>query len=164
MTGKASSVEEYLAGVPADRREALQAVRRAILDNLDPDIEEGIQYGIIGYYLPHRVYPPGYHCDPKQPLPFAGLASQKNHMSLYLMGLYFGFTDDEGETEHAKWFRQAWGKAGKKLDMGKACVRFKKLGDLPLEVIGEAVRRLPAKLVIERYESGLKQMRKKPRR
>ena len=88
MQDKATTVEQYLSGLTADRRKAIEAVRQVILKNLDKDYEEGIQYGMIGYYVPHRVYPAGYHCDPKQPLPFAGLASQKNYMSLYLMCVY----------------------------------------------------------------------------
>ena len=123
MQSKATTVDQYLAELPEDRRKALEAVRQVVLKNLDKDYEEGIQYGMIGYYVPHRVHPAGYHCDPKQPLPFASLASQKNHMALYLMCIY-------GDTDHAKWFRDAWAKTGKKLDMGKACVRFKKLEDL----------------------------------
>src|SRR5262245_12097077 len=130
-TSKAKTVKEYLAELPPDRRAALQAVREVILKNLDGGYEEGMQYGMIGYYVPHRVFPAGYHCDPKQPLPFAGLASQKNHMSLHLMAVYLG-CDGQGETPNAKWFREAWTKTGKKLDMGKACIRFKKLDDVPL--------------------------------
>jgi Domain of unknown function (DU1801) len=149
MQSKASTVEEYLAGLTDDRRQALESIRQVFLKNLDKDYEEGIQYGMIGYYVPHRVYAPGYHCDPKQPLPFAGLASQKNYMSLYLMCVY-------GDSNHAKWFREAWAKTGKKLDMGKSCVRFKKLEDLPLDVIGEAIKRVPAKKYIEYCESALK--------
>lgn len=144
----AVTIEQYLANVPQDRREALEAVRKVILDNLDEDYEEGIQYGMIGYYVPHRVFPPGYHCDPKQPLPFASIASQKNHMAVYLMCTY-------GSPEEDKWFREAWAKTGKKLDMGKSCVRFKKLGDVALEVIGEAIRRVPAKRYIETYQAML---------
>jgi hypothetical protein len=96
----------------------------------------------------------GYHTDPKQPLPFAALASQKNHMSLYLMGLYCGCDNASGkETSDAKWFRAAWAKTGKQLDMGKACVRFTKLDALPLDVLGEAIRRVPAKTYIDRYQA-----------
>lgn len=152
MQSKATSVEAYLAGLPEDRRDALQAVRETILANLDEDYEEGMQYGMIGYYVPHRLYPVGYHVDPKQPLPFAALASQKNYMSLYLMGIYTGHPEGESENEHALWFREAWAATGKKLDMGKSCVRFNKLDDLPLEVIGEAIRRVPAKAYIQAYE------------
>jgi hypothetical protein len=149
MQSKAATVEEYLAGLPEDRRLALEAVRQVVLKNLDKDYEEGIQYGMIGYYVPHRVHPAGYHCDPKQPLPFASLGSQKNHMALYLMCIY-------GDSEHAEWFRQAWAKTGKKLDMGKACLRFKKVDDLALEVIGEAIKRVPASKYIKYCEAATK--------
>jgi len=151
MQSKASTVEEYLASLPDDRRAALRAVRKVILDNLDKDYQEGMQYGMIGYCVPHRVFPEGYHCDPKQSLPFAGLASQKNHMSLYLMCTY-------GDGEHANWFKHAWSKTGKKLDMGKACIRFKKPDDLALEVIGEAIKRVPARKWIEIYQASLASM------
>jgi len=104
---------------------------------------------MIGYYVPHSVFPAGYHCDPKQPLPYAGLASQKGHMSLYLMGLYIG--DGADTSDLVRWFREAWTSTGRKLDMGKACVRFKKIEDVPLAVVGEAIRRLPAKIYIARY-------------
>jgi hypothetical protein len=146
MQSKATTVSAYLAGLPEDRRTALEAVRRVIHKNLDKDYAEGMQYGMIGFYVPHSVYPPGYHCDPKQPLPFAGLASQKNYMALYLGCMY-------GDTRDAAWFREAWAKTGKKLDMGKACIRFKKLEDLPLEVIGQAIKRVPAKKYIADYEA-----------
>src|SRR4051794_17304451 len=119
MQDKAITVEQYLSGLTRDRREVLEAVRQVLLENLDQDYEEGMQYGMIGYYVPHRVNPAGYHCDPSQPLPFAGLASQKNHMSLYLMCIY-------GDPDHSGWFRDAWARTGKKLDMGKSCVRFKR--------------------------------------
>jgi len=146
MQSKATTVEQYLAELPEDRRAALQAVRQVILKNLDKDYEEGMGYGMMGYFVPHRMFPAGYHCDPKQPLPFAGLASQKNYMSVYLMCTY-------GESGEEKWFRAAWAKTGKKLDMGKSCIRFKKLEDLALDVIGEAIRRVPAKAYIEHYQS-----------
>ncbi len=149
MQSKATTVEQYLAELPEDRRKAIEAVRQVVFKNLDKDYEEGIQYGMIGYYVPHRVYPAGYHCDPKQPLPFAGLASQKNHMALYIMCVY-------GNPDHAKWFQEAWAKTGKKLDMGKSCVRFKKVEDLALDVIGEAIRRVPAKKYVAASEAGLK--------
>jgi hypothetical protein len=146
MQSKAKTVEHYLAGLPADRREAIEAVRAVILGNLPKGYEEGMQYGMIGYFVPHSLYPPGYHCDPKQPLPFAGLASQKNHMSVYLMCIY-------GDAELEAWFRAAWAKTGKKLDMGKSCVRFKKIDDVPLKVIGQAVKRVPVKRLIDHYKS-----------
>jgi len=153
MQSKAKTVKQYLAELPDDRREALQAVRTVILKNLPKGYKEGMQYGMIGYFVPHSVYPPGYHCDPKQPLPLAGLASQKNHMAIYLMCVY-------GDPEHAAWFRAAWAKTGKKLDMGKSCVRFRKIEDVPLKVIGEAIKRVPVKKFIEHYESIVKSARK----
>ena len=146
MQSKAKTVNEYLAELPDDRREALQAIRAVVLKNLPRGYEEGMQYGMIGYFVPHSVYPAGYHCDPRQPLPFAGLASQKNHMAIYLMCIY-------GDPGHEAWFREEWAKTGKKLDMGKSCVRFKRIDDLPLKVIGEVIRRVPARKFIERYES-----------
>ena len=157
MISKAHTVDDYLAELPADRRAALQAVREVILENLDGDYEEGMQCGMIGYYVPHRVYPAGYHCDPHQPLPFASLGSQKNHMAIYLMCIY-------GSPKLAEWFRQAWAKTGKKLDMGKSCVRFKKLEDLPLDVIGQAIARVPAKVFIAHYEVAMKTSGKKTKK
>lgn len=148
MQSKAKTVKEYLASLPEDRRKAIEAVRAVILKNLDKDYEEGMQYGAIGYYVPHGIYPHGYHCDPKQPLPFAGLGWQKNHMSFGMMCHY----SDEAEN---KWFREEWAKTGKKLDMGKCCVRFKKLDDVPLELIGRAIKRVTAKKYIAMYEKAL---------
>ena len=153
MQSKAATVKQYLAELPPDRREAIEKVRAVVLKNLGEGYEEGMQYGMIGYYVPHSIYPAGYHCDPKQPLPFAGLASQKNHMSFYMCTMYM-------DPATAIWFQQAWavevikGNA-KRLDMGKGCVRFKKVDDIPLNVIGEAVKRAPVKRVLEVYESNL---------
>ena len=144
MQSKATTVEKYLAELPADRRAALEVVRRVILKNLDNHYEEGMAYGAIGYCVPHRVFPQGYHCDSKQALPFAALASQKNYMSLYLMCCY-------GEGSLKDWFNEAWAKSGKKLDMGKSCIRFKSPDDLALDVIGEVIRRVPAKKYIANY-------------
>jgi hypothetical protein len=149
MQSMAPTVKQYLAELPADRRAAIETVRQIVLKNLDSDYKEGMQYGMIGFYVPHRIYPPGYHCDPRQPLPFACLASQKNYMSLYLGCVY-------GDHDLARWFRDAWAKTGKKLDMGKSCVRFRKVEDLALEVIGEAIRRMPVRSFIAYYESVLK--------
>ena len=153
MQSKAKTVNEYLAELPEDRRAAIQAVRKVIRKNLDKDYKEGMQYGMIGYYVPHKVFPPGYHCDPKQPLPFAGLASQKNHMAVYLMCNY-------GSPEQAEWFNKEWAKTGKKLDKGKSCIRFKKLDDLALDVIGQAIARVPAKKYVANYEAVMKTMGK----
>ena len=151
MQSKATTVEAYLKELPADRRSAIEAVRKVILKNLDKDYEEGMQYGMIGYHVPHKLYPAGYHCDPKQPLPFACLASQKNYMSVYLMTEYLDGDD---------WFRKAWAKTGKKLDMGKSCIRFKRAEDLALEVIGEAIKRMPLQKYIQVYESVIKDSRR----
>ena len=137
MQSQATTVGQYPAELPDDRRAAIEAVRAVILANLDSDYEERMQYGMIGYAVPHRVFPAGYHCDPRQPLPFAGLASQKGYMSLYLMGCYL-------DPPELAWLEAAWAKTGKKLDKGKSCIRFKKLDDLALDVIGEAIRRQPA--------------------
>ncbi len=157
MQSKAKTVSEYIASLPAERKAAMEAVRTVILENLDKGYQEGMTYGMIGYFVPHTIYPAGYHCDPRQPLPFAGLASQKQHISVYLMGMYCGCVGEQ-ETELVRWFRDAWAKAGKKLDMGKACVRFKKLEDVPLDVLGEAIRRVPLKKFIDHYEQGLAAM------
>ena len=146
MRSEAKTVKEYLEQLPAERRETIERVRAVILKNLDKGFEEGMQYGAIGYYVPHSIYPAGYHCDPKIPLPFVGLASQKNHMAVYLMCIY-------GSGEQEKWFRQAWAKTGKKLDMGKSCVRFKKIEDLAMDVIGEAIARVPLKKYVAKVEA-----------
>jgi hypothetical protein len=156
MQSKAKTVEEYLASLPADRRAAVSAVRDVVRANLDAKYEEGMQYGMIGWYVPHRIFPAGYHTDPRQPLPFASLASQKNHMSLYMMGVYCGCSDEPGaETGDAKWFREAWARTGKKLDMGKSCLRFKKIEDLALDVVAEAIRRVPCATYVARYTEAL---------
>jgi hypothetical protein len=155
MQSKATTVADYLDSLPQDRRAAIGAVRKVILANLDSDYEEGMQYGMIGYYIPHRIYQAGYHADPKQGLPFAGLASQKNYMSVYLMGLYCGCVDGVSDNRLMLWFREAWAKSGKKLTMGKSCIRFKKVDDLALDVLGEAVRRVPATKYIETYGKAL---------
>lgn len=146
MPSKAATVEEYLAELPDDRRPAIEALRKVIRKNLPKGYEEGMQYGMIGYYVPHRVYPAGYHCDPKQPVPFASIASQKNHIGIYLMCIY-------GDERHRAWFTKAWTATGRKLDMGKGCVRVKKLEDVPLEVLGEAIARVPVKEFIAHYET-----------
>lgn len=153
MQSKAKTVKEYFAGLPEDRRKALQALREVILKNIDSTYQEGMGYGMPGWSVPHSVYPPGYHCDPSVPLPYAGYASQKNHLSLYLMSIYMN-------PELEKWFREAWKKTGKKLDMGKSCIRFKKIEDVALDVIGEAIKRMPAKNYVACYESNLGSRRK----
>lgn len=150
MQSKATSVKQYLAELPAERRAAISAIRQVILNNLLPGYEEGMLYGMIGYYVPHSLYPPGYHCDPRQPLGYAALASQKNYMSLYLSCVY---CDESGRS----WFREAWTKTGRKLDMGKSCVRFKSLDEVPLDVVGSAIKRMTVKQFIGSYESALQQ-------
>ncbi len=152
MATSATTVAAYLAALPADRRAELEKLRAVILANLDRDgIEEGMQYGMIGYYVPHRLFAAGYHCDPKQPLPFAGLAAQKSHSSLHLMGLYMGQLPGSPARDLYEWFVAAWKKSGKKLDMGKACIRFKKADDLALDVIGEAFRRMTGQRYVAAY-------------
>jgi hypothetical protein len=148
MQSKATNVKDYLSSLTPERRGAIEAVRKVILKNLDKEYEEGMSYGMIGYCVPHSRYPAGYHCNPAQALPFAALASQKNHMAVYMMCMH-------GSEDHAKWFKEAWAKAGKKLDKGVSCVRFKKVEDLALDVIGEAIRRMPAKKFIASYEAAL---------
>ncbi len=150
MPSKPTTVAQYLAALPKDRRDALRAVRKVILDNLDAGYAEGLQDGAIGYFVPHSVYPPGYHCDPTKPLPYVGIASQKNHMAIYLFCVY------TSEDEQRR-FREAWIKTGKKLDMGKSCVRFKKIDDVALDVIGKTIKRTTVKKFIAHYEASLGQ-------
>lgn len=152
MTSKAATVDQYIAELPEDRRTAIQAIRETILKNLPKGIEEGMQYGMIGFFVPHSVYPSGYHCDRKQPLPFASLASQKNYMALYLCGVY-------QNSETAEWFAKEWTKDGRKLDMGKACIRFKKLEDVPLDVVASVISRQSVEKYIADYEEVLNRPR-----
>lgn len=157
MQSKAATVSQYLAELPEDRRIAISAVRDVVRANIDADIEERMNYGMIGWVVPHSVYPPGYHVTPKLPLPYAALASQKAYMSLYMSLVYCGSGQD-GDPEQnpdLQWLRERWAQTGKKLDMGKGCIRFKKLDDLPLDVLAEAIRRVPTRRYIESYESGL---------
>ena len=155
MQSTATTVQAYLDALPAERRVIIDAVHNVIRANLDPAYAEVMQYGMMSWVIPHSVHPPGYHCNPKEPVPFAALASQKNYVSLYLMGLYVGCKETE-ETEELAWFQNAWAASGKKkLDMGKACVRFKKLDDTPLDVIGEAIRRMPAQRYLSTYTQTL---------
>jgi len=144
--GKPTTVAAYLNALPAERRKSIEVLRQTIAKNIDKTFEEGIQYGMIGYYIPHSVYPDGYHVNPKEPLPFAQIASQKNHIGLYLFCVY---QDDDLH----EWFVDAWKKSGKKLDMGKACVRIKSADDAPLDVIGKLFKRVKARAYIKHYES-----------
>jgi len=138
MRYEATTVEEYIAQIPADRQETFRKLRELILANLPAGYEEGILYGMPGYYIPLSRYPNTYN---GQPIGIAALASQKNYLSLYLTGVY-----DDTNTE--SWFKKSYEATGKKLNMGKSCVRFKKLDDLPLDVIAQAVARItPAELI-----------------
>ena len=129
MPDKPKTVKEYHDTLPPDRKTADNALRRTIKANMDKGIKEGIQYGMVGYFLPHSLYPEGYHCDSKQPLPFASVASQKSHIGLYLFCIYT-------QPEESARFQEEWKAAGTRLDMGKGCVRMKSLEDVPLEVVG----------------------------
>jgi uncharacterized protein YdhG (YjbR/CyaY superfamily) len=140
---KATTVDEYLAEQSPDRRLALEAIRRVILENLPRGYVETMQYGMIGYVVPLEKYPVTYN---KQPLGVAALASQKNYLSLYLMNVY-------GDPETERWFVEEYQASGKKLDMGKSCVRFKKLEDLPLDLIGRAIARTSVDEFIGMYEA-----------
>jgi hypothetical protein len=148
MKSKATTVKAYLATLPADRRAGIEAVRKVILRNLDKDYAESMQYGMIAYAVPHRVWPLGYHCDPSKPLMMAALASQKNCLTVYLMGVY-------SDKQERAWFQKSWAKSGKRLDMGGACIRFKSPEDAALDVIGEAIRRTPAKAYVATYIKAL---------
>lgn len=154
MQSKAKTVSAYLRELPPERRTALLVVRKVILKHLPKGYEESMQYGMIGYSVPLKRYPKGYLGDKKTPLPYAGLASQKNHMAVYLMNIY-------GDKKATKWFKNEYkksipGRAGKKLDMGKSCVRFRKLKDLPLPLIGKAIARTSVKDLIIYYEHARK--------
>ena len=146
MISKATTVAEYLKQLPDDRRPTVEAIRNTILKNLDAGFQEAMQYGGIGYSVPHSIYPKGYHCDPKQPLPFAGIGNQKNHIGIYLFCLYV-------DPKEIRSFQQAWKKAGKRLNMGKACVRVRKLEDVPLDVLGKTIKKVKLKKFIAVYET-----------
>ena len=138
----ATTVDEYLSEQTPERREAMETMRKLILDNLPPGFEEVMQYGMIAYVIPLERYPVTYN---KQALQNVALASQKNYMSVYLMNVY-------GDQETAQWFEEEFRASGKKLNMGKCCVRFKKPEDLPLDLIGKAVARTSVDGFIEVYE------------
>ena len=148
MAAKPSTVKEYIDSLPEDRRKAIRKVRAEINRRLPKGYKEGMQYGMIGWFVPHRLYPAGYHCDPEQPVPFAVRASQQNYMSLYLLYNY-------GDEKHRTWFEKAWAKTGKKLSMGKSCVRFRKLEDIPLDLIEEAVARVPVDEYLAHYTASI---------
>ena len=142
----ASTVAQYLAALPADRRAALSAVRKVINENLPDGYEEGMQFGMIGWYVPLSMYPAGYGENPKVPLSFVALASQKSGMVLHFLCSY-------GHPTLSTWFTSEYKKSGKKLDMGKGCVRFKKLEDLALDVIGRTVARVSVEEHMANYQA-----------
>lgn len=158
VTSRAATVEQYLDELDEDRRALVGAIRDVVNANLPAGYQETMQYGMIGWSVPHSLYPAGYHTDPRQPLPLAALAAQKRYVSLYLMGTYCGCTgtDESGAptgTDEAEWFRTAWLATGRKLDMGRSCVRVKRHEDVAFDVIAEAIRRLPVDEYVARYEA-----------
>src|ERR1041385_3833926 len=149
----AATVPHYLPALPADRRAALSAVRKVINDNLPDGYEEGMQFGMIGWYVPLSMYPTGYGENPKVPLPLVALASQKSGMVLHFLCFY-------GHPTLSEWLVNEYKKSGKKLDMGKGCVRFKKLDDLALDVVGRTIARVPVKEHIANYRAARSLLRK----
>ena len=141
-----STPEEYIANIPEERQAAFNEIRKVIKDNMPAELEECISYNMIGYVVPKSVYPAGYHCSPELPLPFANLASQKNNISFYHMGLY-------ANEDLMIWFKEEYAKRSKyKLDMGKSCVRFKRMDDIPVELIGELMGKISTQEWIDTYE------------
>ncbi|WP_136482131.1 DUF1801 domain-containing protein [Cognatitamlana onchidii] len=154
MQYKASSPEDYISQLPQERQAPIKKLRAVILKNLPPGFEEGIQYGMIGYYVPHTTYPDGYHCNPKEPLPFMNFASQKNSINLYHSGIY-------AIPELYDWFVAEYPKHSKlKLDMGKSCVRFKKIETIPYRLIAELCQKITVESWVETYESVIKNRKK----
>lgn len=146
----ASSPDDYIIKLPVDRKIPMQTLRSTILDNLDYGFVETMSYGMIGYVVPHSIYPDGYHCDPKTPLPFMSIASQKNFIALYHMGLY-------ADKDLLEWFQKEYAAHSKyKLDMGKSCVRFKKIDHIPYSLIAELVSKMNAQQWIKLYERNVK--------
>jgi len=154
MQSKAQTITEYISQIPPDRIESFQKLRDTIIQNLDPEFIECMSYGMIGYVVPHEIYPAGYHCDPKLPLPFINLASQKNFIALYHMGIY-------GSESIMEWFKAEYSKVCKyKLDMGKSCIRFKRLDDIPYELIGQLCKKMSLNDWIQCYETMLNRNQK----
>lgn len=150
MQSKATTPEQYIKELPEDRKEAITKLRETVLKNLPKGFKETIGYGMLGYVVPHEIYPAGYHCDPKMPLPFAGIASQKNFIAFYHMGVY-------ADPALLKWFTTEYPKHSTgKLDMGKSCIRFKKPGHIPYKLLGELVKKISVKDWIKTYEENLK--------
>ncbi|WP_333601231.1 DUF1801 domain-containing protein [Flavobacterium sp.] len=150
MQSKAQTPQEYLNELPADRKEAVEKLREVILKNLPEGFQEVMSYGMLGYVVPHSIYPNGYHCDPKLPLAFMNVALQKNFVALYHMGIY-------GSKDLLDWFVAEYPKHSKaKLDMGKSCIRFKKMNDIPYELIAELTRKISVQDWINCYEKILR--------
>ncbi len=147
MTSDAKNPDEYINSLPDDRKVVMEKLRNVILNNLPKGFQEGMNYGMMGYYVPHTIYPKGYHCKPTDPLPFLGFASQKNSINLYHMGIY-------ANKDLYDWFVAEYPKyASRKLDMGKSCIRFKKFEDIPFDLIGELVTKISVEDWIAMYES-----------
>lgn len=150
MTSKASTPEEYMNELPEDRKSIVGKLRQTILDNLPKDFEEGMGYGMLSYHVPKSVYPNGYHCDTKRPLPFISIASQKNFVAFYHMGIY-------AQAELLDWFVNEYPKhCSTKLDMGKSCIRFKKPENIPFDLLGELTKKMTVDQWITLYESQYK--------
>jgi hypothetical protein len=150
MTSKATSPEQYINELPEDRKEAVTKLRNIVLKNLPKGFKEVMGYGMLGYVVPHEIYPAGYHCNPKLPLAFANIGSQKNFIALHHMGIY-------ANPELLKWFTSEYPKhSSAKLDMGKGCIRFKKPDHIPYKLIGELMRKVSVKEWIANYEKNLK--------
>lgn len=150
MTAKPTTPEEYIASLPEERRKIISDLRKTVKKNLPKGFKECIAYGVIGYVVPHSLYPPGYHCDPKLPLGFISIASTKGHIALHHMGIY-------SSPPLLEWFKKEWAKvSAKKLDMGKSCIRFKKPEDVPLELIGKLAAKMTPQDWIAQYEKALK--------
>ena len=150
MTSTAATVQDYMNELPEDKKDGIEKLRSLILENLPKGFEEGMSYGMIGYYVPHSIYPSGYHCSPQLPLPFMSVAGQKNSINFYHMGIY-------ANPELYNWFVVEFPKhSSKKLDMGKSCIRFKKATDIPFELLGELVRKVSVSDWIATYESVFK--------
>ena len=149
MKANGKTAKDILNNLPADRAEPFNKLHNVIVKNLPKGFEAAISYGGLGYVVPHTLYPAGYHCKPSEPLPFAGIASQKNSINFYHMGIY-------SDPELLKWFVTEYTKHSKqKLDMGKSCVRFKKLDDIPYELIGELMKKMSMEEWINIYETKL---------
>jgi len=150
MKASGTSVAEILKNIPEDRAEAFNKLHEVIINNLPEGFESAISYGGLGYVVPHTLYPSGYHCKPSEPLPFAGLASQKNSINFYHMGIY-------ADPELLEWFVAEYPKHSKqKLDMGKSCIRFKKFNEIPYTLIGELMQKISVEEWIKTYEQKLK--------